>query len=252
MSLWRQASRGLRNLAARSSADREIDDEYQSYIDEAIAANVARGVSAVEARRAALSEAGTRLQTREQVRDYGWESRIAIFLSDVRFAIRRLVSRPGFTVACVLTLALGIGASTAIFSVIEGVLIKPLSYRQPEQLIELRHTAPGINIRELGMAPSLYYTYLDENRVFQGIGIWTHNSITLTGLGTPEQLRSLVVNRAFLSVLGVQPALGRDFNDADDRPDGPATVILADGYWRTRFGADPHAIGRHQACWERL
>ena len=245
MSLWRQASRGLRNLAARGSANREIDDEYDSYVDEAVAANVARGMSAAEARRAALSDAGTRLQTREQVRDYGWESRLAILLSDVRFTIRRLASRPGFTIACVLTLALGIGASTAIFSVIEGVLIKPLPYRHPEQLIELRHTAPGINIRELGMGPSLYYTYSDENRVFQGIGIWTHNSITLTGLGNPEQLRSLIVNRAFLSVLGVQPTLGRDFNDTDDRPDGPPTVILADGYWRTRFGADPHAIGRH-------
>ena len=245
MSLWRQITRGLRNVGAPGAAGREIDEEYESYIEEATAANVARGMSAAEARRAALRDAGTCVRTREQVRDYGWESSVAIFLRDVRFAVRRLLSRPGFTTACVLTLALGIGASTSIFSVIEGVLLKPLPYPHSEQLVELQHTAPGINIAHLSMAPSLYYTYREEGRAFQGIAMWTHDSVTLTGLGTPEQLRSLVVNRAFLSVLRVQPAAGRDFTEWDDTPGSPPTVMLADGYWRTRFGADPHVIGRH-------
>jgi hypothetical protein len=168
MSLWRHLTRGLRVLGNRRAADQEIADEVSHYLDEAAAALVAKGRSPDAARRAARLELGNATGIREQVRGYGWENRMETLFADLRFAVRRLGANPGFTAVSVLTLALGIGASTAIFSVINGVLLKPLPYSRSEQLVALLHTAPGIKIEKLALAASLYFTYSEENRVFSG------------------------------------------------------------------------------------
>lgn len=244
MSLWRQFTRGLRVLGNRKAADQAIADEVTHYLEEATSAFIAKGLSPDEARRAARLELGGATAVREQVRAYGWENGLDIFLADLRYAVRRLAGNPGFTAVSIITLALGIGATTAIFSVIEGVLLKPLPYPQSEQLVALLHTAPGINIKELNLAASLYFTYSEENRAFQGVAMWTGESWTLTGLAEPEEVPGLSVTYRFLPVLGLQPAFGRGFTISDEDPKGERTVILSDGYWRARFGADRSVLGR--------
>jgi putative ABC transport system permease protein len=144
MSLWRHISRGLRVLRNRSAADQEIADEVSHYLDEASAALVAQGLSPDEARRTARIDMGSAAAVREHVRDYGWENRIGALFSGLRYGVRRLCGNPGFTAVSVLTLALGIGASTAIFTVIDAVLLKPLPYPHSEEIVSLLHTAPGI------------------------------------------------------------------------------------------------------------
>ena len=244
MSVWRQLIRGARVLGNRIAADREIAEEVRHYLDEAETAFVARGLSPDDARRAARLELGSATTIQEQVRGYGWENRMETLFADLRYAARRLRTSPGFTAVSVLTLALGIGASTAIFSVIYGVLLKPLPYAHSEQLVALLHTAPGIKIEKLQLAASLYFTYSEENRVFQDVGMWTSGSWTVTGLAEPEKVPVLAVSHRFLAVLGVQPALGRGFTASDEEPKSERTVILADGYWRSRFGGDRSVLGR--------
>ncbi len=244
MSVWRQFTRGVRVLFNRGTTDREVADEVANYLDEAAAALIARGLSPEDARRAARLELGNATAVREQVRAYGWENGIDTLFADLRYAGRRLHGNPGFTAVSVFTLALGIGASAAIFSVIEGVLLKPLPYPHSEQIVELLHTAPGIAIKELNFAPSLYFTYSEENRVFQDVGMWTGDSWTVTGLAEPEEVRGLSVTNRFLPVLRVQPALGRGFAASDDDPKSERAVMLSDGYWKSRFGGDRSVLGR--------
>jgi predicted permease len=151
---------------------------------------------------------------------------------------------PGFSAIAVVTLALGIGANTAIFSVIEGVLLKPLPFPHPEALIGVWHAATGINIPELNIAPFLYFTYRDQNRTLTDIGVWDTGSASVTGLAEPEQIDTLQVTDATLPLLGVPPALGRWFSRKDDSPGSPETVMLMYGYWQSRFGGDRSVVGR--------
>jgi predicted permease len=158
--------------------------------------------------------------------------------------LRRLLQLPVFTGVAVLTLAIGIGANSAIFSVVEGVLLKPLPYPHPDELVVLDHSAPGVSLKSAGAAPFLYYTYREDGRFFQDVAMWTSDTESVTGLAEPEEVRSLIVTDGLLPILDVKPALGRVFTKQDDSPVGDGTVILTNGYWRSRFGSDPTAIGR--------
>lgn len=158
--------------------------------------------------------------------------------------LRRLLRAPMFTSVAILTLALGIGANTAVFSVIEGVLLKPLPYPRPERLISLSHTAAGINIPDVTMSPSMYFTYRDQNRTFEDIGVYTGDSVSLTGKGEPEQVQALDVTDGVIPILGIHPFLGRSFTRKDDSPGSPDTVLLSYGFWRRKFSGDRSIIGR--------
>jgi predicted permease len=151
---------------------------------------------------------------------------------------------PVFTTVAVLTLAIGIGANAAVFSVIEGVLLKPLPYPRADELVALDHAAPGVNLPSVGAAPFLYFVYREEGRVFQDVGLWNTGTVSVTGLGEPEEVRTLFVTDGVLPMLGAQAMLGRVFSRADDSPGTPETVVLTAGYWRSKFGADGSAIGR--------
>ena len=151
---------------------------------------------------------------------------------------------PGFTSVAVLTLAIGIGANAAIFSVIEGVLLKPLPYARSAELVTIDHAAPGVKIEHAGAAPFLYFTYREDGRVFQDVGMWNVGTMSVTGLAQPEEVPTLFVTDAILPMLGAQPMLGRLISKTDDAPGGPETVMLSAGYWRSKFGGDPSAVGR--------
>src|SRR5580692_5301458 len=167
-------------------------------------------------------------------------------MRSLKQVLRRLTQAPLFTALTLLTLALGIGANTAIFSVVNSVMIKPLPYPQSESLVGIWHSAPGITgIGDgLNMCPTMYFTYREENRVFQDLGIWQSGGASITGIGDPEQVRALTVTYGTLQALGVQPVLGRLFSQAADMPGSAETVILTNGYWLRRFGGDKSVIGR--------
>jgi predicted permease len=167
---------------------------------------------------------------------------------DLRYALRGLARRPAFTFAAVVTLALGIGATTAIFSVVYSVLIKPLPYPNADELVRIRHSERGIDT-DSKTSPTKYFTYRDENRTLASIGLWQQDSATLTGLGEPERVRALRVTDGTLQALGVQPLHGRGFTEQEHGPaaDGPAPVIISHAFWQRRFGGDQAALGRELA-----
>ncbi|MFZ0521381.1 MAG: ABC transporter permease [Candidatus Acidiferrales bacterium] len=166
------------------------------------------------------------------------------FGDQLRQVLRRLGRAPLFTFITLVTLAFGVGANTVIFGVLEGVLLKPLPYPHPEQLIGVWHTAPGVGIENLNMSPSIYFIDREQNTTFQDIGVYNGDSLDVTGTGEPEQVRGLDVTDGTLPMLGVKPVLGRLFTREDDSPRSPDTVLLSYGYWRQKFGGASSVIGR--------
>ncbi len=166
------------------------------------------------------------------------------FLTQLRHVIRRLLRTPTFTAVALLTLAVGIGANTAIFSVVNGVLLKPLPYPEADRLIGVWHTAPGVNLKEINNGPSNYFTYREESRTFVDMGVYGNDQVTVTGVAEPERVAALNVTASTLPILGVAPFLGRTFSAADDSPGRPETIVLTYGYWQRRFGGDQTILGR--------
>ncbi|HKV23039.1 MAG TPA: ABC transporter permease [Candidatus Acidoferrum sp.] len=165
-------------------------------------------------------------------------------LLDLKQILRRLAHSPLFTAITLITLAIGIGGNTAIFSVLEGVLLKPLPYPQPDELVGVWHTAPGLIAGDVNMAPSNYFIYREQNKTFQDIGLYQGDSVSVTGTAEPEQVPALDITDGVIPILGVSPLLGRAFNKADMTPGSPDTVILTYGYWRRKFGGAASVIGR--------
>ncbi|HKN62684.1 MAG TPA: ABC transporter permease [Candidatus Acidoferrales bacterium] len=161
-----------------------------------------------------------------------------------RQILRRLRRAPMFTAITLVTLAVGIGANTAIFSVLEGVLLKPLPYAHPSELVGVWLTAPRLNFVDLSLSPSDYFIFREQSRVFQDVGLYDGDDVSVTGVVEPERAHVVRVTDGVLPILGVQPMLGRVFTAADDAPSSPKTVVLTYGYWRRKFGADPSVIGR--------
>src|SRR5687768_2283307 len=162
----------------------------------------------------------------------------------MRHALRRLFSTPAFSLAAAITLAAAMGANALIFSVVNGVLLKPLPLAEPERLVGVWHVAPGISPGPLNQAPSTYFVYRDEGRVFEDIGLWDDTSVTITGRGNPEQVEALMVTDGTLPIVGVRAAMGRTFTKEDDAP-GPAnTAMLSHAYWLRVFNGSPAAIGQ--------
>ncbi len=161
-----------------------------------------------------------------------------------RYVARRLVRSPLFTAMSLLTLALAIGGNTAVFSTINGVLLKPLAFEDPEGLVGVWHKAPGMGIDRFNQSPALHFTYRDENRVFEDVGMWDSTQVTITGTDKPARAAGMRVTDGTLPLLRVRPLIGRLFTAEDDSPGTPETVILSHEYWQRRFGGDPDAVGR--------
>jgi len=165
--------------------------------------------------------------------------------AEMRPTLRRLARTPGFTTVSILTLALGIAGATAAFSVINAVLLRPLPYRDPERLVQLWHTAPGVGMPQVEQSDASYIQYHDKaTRSFESIASYQDAATSLTGTQDPERVSTAYVTASFLPTLGVRPAVGRNFNEEEDRPGGAPAAILSDALWRRRYGADPAMIGK--------
>jgi predicted permease len=169
---------------------------------------------------------------------------MARFNDELKQVLRRLSRAPLFTAITLVTLAVGVGANTVIFSVVEGVLLKPLPYPHAERLIGVWHTAPGIGVEDLNMSPSIYFIDREQNTTLQDIGAYSDDSLNVTGAGKPEHVQGLDVTDGVLPILGVTPSVGRLFNRRDDTAGAPQTVVLSYGYWQRKFGGAPSVIGR--------
>jgi predicted permease len=198
-------------------------------------------------------DAGTRsgrvVHAMDALRDQRGLPWLADLLRDLRYGMRVLNRQRMFAAVAVLTLAIGIGATTAVFSVVNAVLLRPLSYPEPERLVALRLLAPGApGIADVSgdfrLSPSMFFTFAEQNRTFQQLGIWVASSATVSGAGDPEEVRRVLVSHGALDALGVTPALGRWLSRADQEPGGQARVMLTYGYWQRRFGGDASVIGR--------
>ncbi len=242
MSIARQVLHGFRNLLRRKNADEDVADEVESFLAEAKADYEARGVTPQNAARATRTALGSSTALREEVRSYGWENTVDCILQDLKYTLRRLRATPGFTLVSIATLALGLGATSAIFSVVNGVLLKPLPYVHPEQLVAVWMTAPGVKIAHLNMGPSVYFTMCDEERAFQAVSIFASGSTTV-GKIHPEEVQAVFATHELLPILGMKPQLGRLFAAADDDPKNARTAMLSDGYWRSHFGGDGSVLG---------
>ncbi len=163
---------------------------------------------------------------------------------DVRYAARTLVKRPGYAALAILTLGLGIGANTAIFSVINGVLLKPLPYEHGERLVIVRQSAPISGQAQMGVAIAEYYDYREQARVFDGLVEYHQMNFDLLNRGEPDRVDAGVVSHNFFDLLGIRPILGRTFVKSDDEHGAEAVLILSHRYWRQKFGADPAIVGR--------
>ena len=220
-----------------------LEDEIRFHVESQADKNRRAGMAPDEARRQALLRFGGVEQVRERTRDEFRATRLEDLARDVRFGWRALLRAPTFLTVAVLTLALGIGATTAMFSVVYGILIRPLPYPDQERLVEIVHQ--GANGGQLLASPAVYFGYRDHNRTFDAIGHWDWDSspVTVSGDGEPESVTSLEMTHEVLPILGATPIAGRTFTAADDRPGAAPTVVISHGYWQRRFGATP-AVGR--------
>jgi predicted permease len=234
----------------RAKWDRERLAEIESYVQIETDENIARGMSEGEARSAARRKFGNSTRIREEIYSMNTIAFLDTLGRDVRYGLRMLRRNPMFTAVALLTIAIGIGANTAVFSVVNSVLLRPLNYPKAEELVALRQVAPGAAglasfSDGLLLSPSMYFTYAEHNRTFQSLGVWTSGSANVTGLAEPEQVRTVAVSDGVLQALGVPPSAGRWLSAADQMPRGRETVMLSYGYWQRRFGGDRSVIGRN-------
>src|SRR5580692_11575228 len=240
----------FRNLLRKRAIEQALNDELRSAVELLTQEKMKEGLSQPEARRQALIELGGVEQVKEEVRAIRSGIFLETFAQDLRYTLRILRKSPGFTTVAVLTLALGIGATTAMFSVVNGVLLRPLPYPHAESLVEVGLDLPGINQFNWPLCPEDYFTFREQSRTFQDIGLYYTGfgaalySANVTGLGRPEHVPALGVTEGVLPILGVTPLLGRSFTRPDDEPGSSDTVMITYGYWRSKFGGDSSVIGK--------
>jgi putative ABC transport system permease protein len=231
----------LRGLWKRDQRDDELTDELRSHLDMRAADNIRAGMSPQEARLDAQQRFGNFNSQREKTREMDILSWLESFVQDLRYGARSLVKNPGFAGVAILTLALGIGANSAIFSIVNGVLLKPLPFDHPEQIVWFQDLEA--NVIWPHSAPE-FIAYRDQNHTLSQIAAYRILNFTLTGRGPAESLPVGVVTPQYFPLLRVAPALGRDFTEADGKPGAPRVAILTDGYWKNAFGGDAGAIGQ--------
>src|SRR5580765_4494340 len=235
----------LRALVRGDAADRELGDEMRAHLEHLVAGHIARGLAPEAAREAARREFGPVTQLAEESRDARGVAWLANGWQDIRYGGRLMRRTPAFAAAAIVTIALGIGATTAMFSVVYSVVLRPLPYRDPDRLVNLWSTAikRGLPRANVGMAN--VYDWKARNHVFEDIAtLRAVANFNLTGQGEPERLNGSRVSANLFPVLGVTPLIGRTFTEDEDEIGHEQVAILSYGLWRRRFGGDASVIGR--------
>ncbi len=237
--------RRLTVLFDRDSFHRELEEEMQAHIEMQAEENEENGMAAGEARYAARRQFGNATSLKEKSGDvWGWRA-LETLIQDVNYGLRMLRKSPGFTAVAVLTLALGIGANTAIFSLLNGVLLRPLPFPDPDRLVLVWEETSILGLRDSPAALGNAMDWRARNQVFMDMGaLDRYASYKLTGGGAPEQIDGAIVMAGFLRVLGVRPLLGRSFSEQDDQPGAARSVLLSYSLWQQRFGGDGTIVGR--------
>ncbi|HET9529615.1 MAG TPA: ABC transporter permease, partial [Blastocatellia bacterium] len=239
--------RRTRALWRRERLEQEMNRELRFHLEMEIEKNLRSGMSREEARLAAIRRFGGVERVKEDCRDELGSRWVEVLWQDLRYGARVLRRNPGFTLAAVLTLALGIGANTAIFSIIYGVLLRPLPYRDGDRLIVLRQQAPLAGVENLNFSVKEISDYSEQNQTLEGMVEHHSMSFTLLGGAEPERIQTGVVSANFFDLMGVKPILGRGFLPSDEAHGAEAVLILSYNYWQRSHGGDPSIVGREFA-----
>ena len=234
----------FRNLLRKRALEQALDDELQSAVELLTQEKVKEGLSHPEARRKALIELGGIEQVKEEVRAIRLGSFLETFAQDLRYTVRILRKSPGFTVVAVLTLALGIGANAAIFSVVSAVLVRQLPIRDPQNVVVLHDQFPTLNLPRTTVSVLQFRDFSQRTDLFQSAAVLKETNLTLTGQGQALRLQGMQATSHLFSLLGVRPELGRDFTSQDDTYGSARVVLLSHGLWQRLFGSDRVAVGR--------
>ena len=236
--------RAFLNWLRRDRADRSLETEFQFHLDRETEHWMARGLEPGEARARAVRSFGPMDKHKADAREARGISWVDEFFQDIKYGVRTLGKNPGYAVLAILTLGLGIGANTAIFSVINGVLLKPLPYEHGDRLVLVRQSAPLSGQNTLGVAIAEYFDYRDQSDVFDGLVEYHQMNFDLLNRGEPDRVSTGVVSANFFDLLGIKPVIGRTFVASDDVVGAEAVLVLSHTYWRTKFGGDPNIIGQ--------
>jgi len=243
MSLLRRFFGGLRALLSKQQLEDELDEELQGFVEAEAEQKMKAGMTREQALRAARVDVGSATAVKDKVNEAGWESLLWSIWQDVRYGFRFLRKSRGFAAVAILTLALGIGATTAIFSVVDATLLHPLPYAHPEQLVRIYDDLPGVGSQDVGMS-TLEWWDLERSGVFEYVSPEWYDDNNLTGSSQPSRVRLLIVATDYFAVLGVKPQLGRAFNPEDRTPEFNLECVISDGLWKRAFAGDPHVLGR--------
>jgi predicted permease len=243
--MWARLVNALRVVFRRSAVERDLDEELRFHVDMQVQQNLARGMSPAAAREAAYRSFGGYERVKEQCRDARGARFTEMLAQDVRFAWRTLRTNPAFTIVAVLTLGLGIGANTAIFSVINGVLLRPLPYADEGRLVLIRQSAPLANRPIVNLSIKEYFDYREQGTAdFDALVEYHQMNFVLLKRGEPDRVDTGVVSHNFFDVLGITPIVGRTFTAADDQPGAQPVLLLSYSYWQSKFGGDPAIVGQ--------
>jgi predicted permease len=227
-----------KGLFSRSRRESELEAELESHLEAIAEESIRQGMAPEEARRVARREFGGLEQTKELYREQRGLPSLETFLEDIRFGARMLAKNPGFTIVAVLTLALGIGANAAIFSVVDAVLLRPLAYKDADRLVTILHNGDN------PVAVANYIDWRDQSSSFEAMGAADYWSANLSGIDSPEHILGLSVTQSLLTLLGVEPLLGRLFVAGEDQKGAEHEVILSYGLWQRRFAGDSKVVGK--------
>jgi putative ABC transport system permease protein len=244
MSIFRNFAMGVRNLFQRSRAEADVDDEVRGFVEERIADKMRSGMTREEALRETRLEVGSAEGIKESVQDVGWEQRIESLSQDTRFGLRMLRKAPALTAIAVLTLALGVGANSAMFGIVYGLLYRPLPFVEADRIAAVHMNFSPQNARRGTLCIADFVDWQKANTAFEKVAAYGPGRFTLTGATQAEEVVGAAVTADYFSILGTKPVIGRTFEPGEDSPTAASLLVIGESLWKRRFGGDAGVVGQ--------